>query len=1303
MLNNPWLIGILVTFVIGAGCILAIVFSLKWMRRVVSVSGYLSAAAVGMTIMAFASFSMLKQGVSSELPKDSNKVLMYKHVYWLKEESPDFALSRAKALWESVPSTDSKFLLGLAYARANQLDKGIPILEEARSTIRLAAYVKESELDAVLGDLSAVENDVIQPSTVERAVAKGVSAFQARLEHEVADEVKQDLVALARLDPHRLEFVLKGKPAGQGTELSTAQRLYQDAVKRQPEDPVMKQELARTAIYMGDSLTAQKLLIDVLQQYPTAEEPAVLLGDLLLNQEKAQLPEESWSSLPHYAESKRRAQQEQKKRLQEWSEEVRPGDEEAARTVRDRLQTIRNNTELAPHLAYSIVKPHEKDGQPEALFLMARYFYQQHDEEASSSYIRKLANEPDKLTVPQQYYVQSLVSMSTDAGQLTSEQLLQRNEWTTSAYQSFRALEGRRLREAALTDQERSFAVHLSNELIRLSKESIRISSIQANENGAVELYVTADNIRELNKANLRLMDNELAVQDFTVEKIGEASSYRRNIMMVMDRSGSMEGDRISTAKLAVKSFISRLKANERVGVITFSSDNSVLHPLTTDNQSVSRAVSGVAAGGGTSIAPAFDAGIKQLGMESGERVLFMLSDGEDNQFSQPATRAAIIQKANEGGITIFSIGFGAGYETLREVSELTGGRYIPAAGLDDLINSFAEISRTLEQSYKISYKLNPMAKGVHRVSLQGPSNTRASKTYTIPSSEKGEAGRSAAYEQAGQYIDFAIHKTIPNRITASKLGTTDVEITGIGFHQVQKVLLDGKELSFDPVSDSRINMTVRNNLSIGVHNIALVAKDQREAKYRLSVTKSGDQESRTFGYATIYGDFIENKGNTEIRFLGNTSVDRFLYDSAGEMVLKDNRVLSFDGLLLDVDHTKIGIIPSVLMDVRNAAQRYVPYSVTMERDDLGKQFSVKRQIAGVTIDGTSLSKFGLEVSLGSVFQYTAHYEPDKGILQAKQAGFKGFSAIGELNQRKLKDMAKVVKFLPSDLSLIFEYEPDNITVAGEVAATIDTGAVEATNLKLGVKYGARNNRLELSGEANELSLFGKKIEIPLSRRNDGISKIGGTLIFENGGLAGIGAKLEAGVGLPLGTTGLNVKGVSFLADWGSSREGKIGLVIGTVADGPFLRVIEWVDYIPGIDFPEKATVCVLCLEGEAGVRGIATEDWSFNGQLAAKFFGFEAAKGTAYFDSHEITLGVSVDSLIMQLNGQTSVVWADPDYAGDTTLKYFGTLEALMQKGKLALVVVPQHFDRSYLNLKFDTWLFDPQIHIGSKIKVYR
>lgn len=159
------------------------------------------------------------------------------------------------------------------------------------------------------------------------------------------------------------------------------------------------------------------------------------------------------------------------------------------------------------------------------------------------------------------------------------------------------------------------------------------------------------------------------------------------DLALVVDTSGSMAGDKISTARTSLVEFIEQLSNRDRLQIILFDSQVSVLTPLTTladKREELMRRVSGIIEGGDTSLYDATLEAYRQL-EESGNpehiRAVVVLSDGEDTSSirSWQEVLAEIGTGGEAGGnsIKIFTIAFGSGADTtvLQQMAEPTGGK----------------------------------------------------------------------------------------------------------------------------------------------------------------------------------------------------------------------------------------------------------------------------------------------------------------------------------------------------------------------------------------------------------------------------------------------------------------------------------------------------------------------------------------------------------------------------------------------------------------------------------------------------
>jgi Ca-activated chloride channel family protein len=159
------------------------------------------------------------------------------------------------------------------------------------------------------------------------------------------------------------------------------------------------------------------------------------------------------------------------------------------------------------------------------------------------------------------------------------------------------------------------------------------------------------------------------------------------DLVVVFDRSGSMAGEKINSARSSLVQFIQQLSARDRLQVITFSSDQVTLTPLTElgpKRDDVVRRVSGIIEGGNTTVYDSALLAVNELkanGNPKHIRAVVLLTDGKDTDSvkSLQDVIAQIGDTSEEGGnaIKLFTIAFGsdADEDVLKQLAEPTGGK----------------------------------------------------------------------------------------------------------------------------------------------------------------------------------------------------------------------------------------------------------------------------------------------------------------------------------------------------------------------------------------------------------------------------------------------------------------------------------------------------------------------------------------------------------------------------------------------------------------------------------------------------
>jgi len=176
------------------------------------------------------------------------------------------------------------------------------------------------------------------------------------------------------------------------------------------------------------------------------------------------------------------------------------------------------------------------------------------------------------------------------------------------------------------------------------------------------------------------------------------AKPLPKRLALVVDRSGSMDGQPLREALLCVEHIASHLGVEDQVGVVTYDDNVDVLWPLQrTHNIEPLRAyLRRVTSGGSTDLHAGWEAGARQL--EAGvagtiSRVL-LLSDGQANHGeTDELVIAAQCALWNSKGVSTTTVGLGRGFneDLMIAMARAGGGRQYYGQTAEDLYDSFDE------------------------------------------------------------------------------------------------------------------------------------------------------------------------------------------------------------------------------------------------------------------------------------------------------------------------------------------------------------------------------------------------------------------------------------------------------------------------------------------------------------------------------------------------------------------------------------------------------------------------------------
>lgn len=196
-----------------------------------------------------------------------------------------------------------------------------------------------------------------------------------------------------------------------------------------------------------------------------------------------------------------------------------------------------------------------------------------------------------------------------------------------------------------------------------------------------------------------------------------------RDLMLALDISQSMETRdfrtpdgkrirRVDAVKKVVGEFIKK-REHDRVGMIVFGQAAYPVTSFTLDHSACLKILGQIDAGMAgpqTMIGDAIGLAIKEFqASDTRERVLILLTDGNDSGSRMPPRKAAEIAKQN--GITIHVVGLGdpritqgadkVDYAALTDIARATGGEVFHGENQIELENAYATLDRITPQNFK--------------------------------------------------------------------------------------------------------------------------------------------------------------------------------------------------------------------------------------------------------------------------------------------------------------------------------------------------------------------------------------------------------------------------------------------------------------------------------------------------------------------------------------------------------------------------------------------------------------------------
>lgn len=315
-----------------------------------------------------------------------------------------------------------------------------------------------------------------------------------------------------------------------------------------------------------------------------------------------------------------------------------------------------------------------------------------------------------------------------------------------------------------------------------------------------------------------------VGLQGFKLES--EKSRAAVNLAIVMDKSGSMQGEKIKRAREAAIDAIQLLSDNDIVSIITYDSTVDVLVPATklTDKQMVIDRIKQIQPKGNTALFAGVSKGAaevrKFLDKERVNRVI-LLSDGLANVGpASPGELGNLGKSMMEENISVSTLGLGLGYneDLMVQLANTSGGNHLfieEASELADIFRSeFDDVLSVVAQEVDVTVTI---PKGIRPVRVLGNEAEINGQEIVTRLAQ--------IYSEQDRHV--VIEVELPANETASQLTLAGVKVTYANMKSHESDKLSGKTVvSF---SDDAKKVEDSLNTDVLADVVALVSSEQNK------------------------------------------------------------------------------------------------------------------------------------------------------------------------------------------------------------------------------------------------------------------------------------------------------------------------------------------------------------------------------------------------------------------------------------------------------------------------------------------
>jgi Ca-activated chloride channel family protein len=291
-------------------------------------------------------------------------------------------------------------------------------------------------------------------------------------------------------------------------------------------------------------------------------------------------------------------------------------------------------------------------------------------------------------------------------------------------------------------------------------------------------------------------------------------SNLPLNVAVVVDRSGSMSGEKLESVKNALLRLTNYLTPADKISLVVYDDKVQTLYSGAYQREAVVRLIASIETGGSTNLAGGLQEGLQKV---QGGTELFshfeyrqqsdmlnhviLLSDGLANVgMDSPPELAALVERYRNDGITVSTIGVGSDYDEniMTAIGRAGQGRYYfmesPTQAEQIFTEEMAQLDTVVAKDIKVSLDFNQSFQVKRGVGYE-MSSANAFTPHNL------SAGKEARYL-------FEIASRV-GAGTAIKVGTVTVSYTAIKTGQRESIQIpleiDVTTTEVNPLSDDGV------------------------------------------------------------------------------------------------------------------------------------------------------------------------------------------------------------------------------------------------------------------------------------------------------------------------------------------------------------------------------------------------------------------------------------------------------------------------------------------------------------------